>query len=90
MSDYKKIATIIIRISGVTFILSGILDTGILVTGILLMSLELIPKDAFAYEIYSVQAVFFLLGGLILYKRSKSLANSIVDGLRNDETSASE
>jgi hypothetical protein len=88
MNNYQKIAAIFIRVSGLTFMLSAILDLGIIAAGIFLISLEVIPRDVFAYETYFLQSFFFLIGGLILYVRSKSLANSIVSGLMDDKESA--
>ncbi len=85
MTNYHKIATAVIRISALTFILSSILDVGIVMTGILLISLEIIPRDAFAHEIYLIQSVFWLIGGGILFARSKSLATYVLDGLDEEK-----
>lgn len=90
MNNYQKIATIFLRVSGLTFMLSAILDVGIVVASIFLMSIEVIPRDALAYETYFLQSFFFLIGGLILYVRSKSLANSIIDGLQDDKKPTAE
>jgi hypothetical protein len=88
MNNYRNIAAIFIRIMALTMLFYAVLDLGILLTGILLISLEIIPREQLAHEIYLVQIIFFFLGGAILYGRSKSLAKSIVDGLLPDEKEA--
>lgn len=85
MNNYQNIAAIFIRIMALVMLFYAVLDVGILSAGILLISIEVIPRDAFAHEIYFVQIFFWFLGGAILYGRSKSLAKSIVDGLLPDE-----
>lgn len=85
MNNNQKIAAIVIRISALTLMFTSIIDIGVVVFGILLIALEIIPRDAFAHEIYFVQGIFFLIGGLILFARSKSLARFIADALEDDE-----
>jgi len=88
MNNYQKIATIIIRVAGLTFVLSAVLEIGIVVTGILLISLDLMPREVLVHEMYFVQAAFSLIGGLILFARSKSFANYIIEGLQDSKDTA--
>lgn len=90
MNNYQKIAAIFVRTMALFMMLYAIIDIGILATGILLISMEIFPRDAFAHEIYFVQIVFFLLSGVILFARSKSLGNSIAASLEDDEAAADE
>lgn len=85
MNNYRKIATIIIRISAFTFMVSSFVEIGIMSAGILLISLEMIPREALAYEVLFISAVFYLTAGLSLFARSKSLANYIVEGLMDEK-----
>ena len=90
MNDYQKIATIFIRIMALLAMFYAIIDIGILATGILLISMEVIPREAFAHEIYFLQIVFYLMGGIILFARSKSLANAIIASFQDDDKPADE
>lgn len=65
--------------------ITSFLEIGIMATGVLLISLEVIPRDAIAHEVLFISATFYLIGGLILFVRSKSLAGYIVEGLEDEQ-----
>ncbi|MGB7201418.1 MAG: hypothetical protein WBD16_04020 [Pyrinomonadaceae bacterium] len=87
MIDYKKIAIISVRILGISFIFSGILELFIIVTALLLVTRGTIPPEMVAQETWFVQSVVWIIGGTFLYVRSKSLGVVIVESLfgKDDE-----
>jgi len=87
MIDYKKIAQIGIRILGISFLFSGILDLAMIVTALLLITRGTIPQEIVTQETWFIQAVFWIIGGTFLYARSKSLGTTIAVSLFGpDET----
>jgi hypothetical protein len=90
MIDYKKIAVMLVRMTALSFLLSGILDLAMVSCSILLISLNVIPQDAIAHEAWFIQSTFFIIGGMILYGRSNSVATSIVSGLVESEQTESD
>ena len=90
MNNYQKIAVIVLRTSALTLMFSGLLEWAIMSAGVLLISLEVFEKDTIAYETLSLASFFYFIGGFILFARSKSLVSYIVDGLEDDNKSASQ
>lgn len=85
MIDYQKIAIISVRILGISFIFSGILELLIIVTALLLISRGTIPPEIVTQETWFIQAAFWSLGGIFLYARSKSMGVAIAETLFGNE-----
>jgi hypothetical protein len=85
MTNLTKIAVVVLRIQAFGLVLYAIIDWGIISAGALLStSLGLISPLSVAFEARFLQSGFFLLAGIILYLRSRSLAEYFVEGLAND------
>ena len=86
MNNLKKLVTIIIRLQALAIILTAIIQWGIIAVSIILASLK--PNTVANYETYLISSIMYLIVGLILYARSKSLASYFIAGLEGDEGSA--
>jgi hypothetical protein len=84
MNNYQKIATICIRSTALGMFLTAFVLWGVVAVGILLSGFGVNSIAALGAEAYFIQSVFFLLLGIVLYARSKSLAKYIVEGLLDD------
>lgn len=88
MNDFEKIVIILIRLQALSFILMAMVYWGIIAVAIIIASLD--PKRVANYETLLITSIFSLVVGLILYARSKSLANYFIAGLQKDEQSSSQ
>jgi hypothetical protein len=85
MNNYRNIAIIMFRITAISFIVSALLEVAIVMASIVLISLGIVPQDAIAHEAWMIQGVFFLIGGGILYSRSRSLAGYVCEALEPEK-----
>jgi hypothetical protein len=66
-----------------------VIEWGIIATGTLLINFGLFPRAFIASEARLLASVFYLIVGLTLYARSKSLASYIVRELLDNENKSS-
>ena len=86
MNNDKKIVTILIRLQALAFILQAIAQWALIAVGIISAALQAVPSRLENYESLLIYSVIYLIIGLILYVRSKSLADYFVKGLPDEET----
>jgi len=90
MNDYKKLIVIIIRIQALGFILSAVIVWFTIAVQFVIASLKTVPSQLSNYEGLLTTGIGYLIVGLILYARSKSLANYFISGLQDDKDSTSQ
>jgi hypothetical protein len=88
MIDYKKIAIISVRIAAITFLLSGILQLGDIAILVLLVSRGAVASEVVLSEVWIVQAILTIAGGIFLHVRSKSMGSAIVETLFGEDAPA--
>jgi hypothetical protein len=84
MNNYQKIATIVFRCLGCYLLLFAAIEWGIIAAGALLTNLGLSPRLTIASEPRLLSSVFYLIAGLVLYSRSKSLGFRITEALQDE------
>jgi hypothetical protein len=83
MKDLQKIATIVLRGFACYLLIFVAIEWAIIGGGTLLIILGLFPRTSIAFEARLLSSVVYLIGGLLLYYRSESLASRIVEGLHD-------
>ena len=87
MNNYRNIATIVIRAFACYLLLFVAIEWGIIAAGILLSIFRIFSRNPVAYEARLLSSVFYLIAGLVLYARSKSIASRITESLPDDSDS---
>ena len=85
MNDLKKLTIIIIRLQSVSLVLVGLIQWGILATMLLITSLKSQPSEVSNFEAFFISSVFYFIVGVILWARSKSLANYFIRGVPSED-----
>ena len=89
MIDYEKIAAIVLRGLAYYLLMFAAIEWIIIGAGVLLMNLGLFPRGSIALEARLLSSAVYLIAGLVLLRRSKSLAIRIVQSLDEDEVESS-
>ncbi len=84
MDNLNKITIIIIRLQALAFILSGLLYWAVIAGTFVIASLSDVPSTVENYTSYLMISVGYLLVGVILYARSRSLADYFIRGVEID------
>jgi hypothetical protein len=84
MNNYQKIAAIVLRCLACYILLFVAIEWGIIAMGTLLVDFGLFRRGSIAFESRLLSSVFYLIAGLALYARSKSLANYIVGKFQDE------
>ena len=87
MNNIKKLIVIIIRIQAIGFMLQAIAVWSMIAVGIISASLQAVPSQLSNYESSLILSIIYLIIGLILYLRSKSLAAYFINAVQDDEES---
>ncbi|HEX8288206.1 MAG TPA: hypothetical protein VF556_09425 [Pyrinomonadaceae bacterium] len=86
MNNLKKLITIIIRLQALAFFLQAIAMWATILIGILVASLQAVPSELANYGVVLITSIVYMVIGLILYARSKSLASHFINGFRDEES----
>ena len=86
MNNLKKLVIILIRLQALAIILIAIIQWCIIAVSVIVASLS--PNKAANYEVYLISSIMYLVIGLILFARSKSLANYFIASVADVEESA--
>lgn len=86
MNNLKKLITIIIRLQALGFVLQAIAMWATILIGILVASLQAVPSEFANYGFILMTSIVYLIIGLILYARSKSLASYFISGFQDEES----
>ena len=84
MIDYEKFAAIVLRGLAYYLLLFAVIEWGMIGAGALLMSFGLFSRTSVALEARLLSSIFYLIGGVVLLVRSRTLAALIVEGLNGD------
>lgn len=74
-----------IRLQALAFILQAIAQWALIAVGFVIAALKEVPSKLENYENLLIYSVIYLIIGLILYARSKSLAGHFVRGVSDEE-----
>ncbi len=86
MNEIKKITIILVRIQAMSFVLMGLFQWAMLATSLLVISLKSVPSEVANFEVSLASGIIFLIFGVILWARSRSLASYFVASVANSET----
>lgn len=78
MNDLKNLTTVIIRLQAMSFILMAIVHWALVLTEILINSLKSASHQVVNYEPYLILSFLYLLIGVVLWIRSRSLADYFI------------
>ena len=81
MNDLKKLTIVIIRIQALSILLVAIIQWVIILTGILIASLKTVPSQYVNYEGLLISSILYFVVSVIVWARSKSLAEYFISGL---------
>ena len=81
--DYEKLATVVLRGLAYYLLLFAVIEWGIIGAGALLMQFGLYSRGSIALEARLLSSIFYLIGGLVLLLRSRSLAERMVEDLND-------
>lgn len=84
MDNLNKLVIILIRLQALAFILAGLIYWVVIAGIFVIASLESVPSTVNDYTAYFLTSVAYLLVGIILYARSRSLADYFMRGVEND------
>ncbi len=84
MIDYEKFAAIVLRCLAYYILFFAVIEWGMIGAGGLLMRFGVFSRTSIALEARLLSSIFYLIGGLVLLARSRSLAARIVEGLNDD------
>ncbi|MCC6329440.1 MAG: hypothetical protein IT174_13070 [Acidobacteria bacterium] len=84
MSDLKKLTIVFIRVQALSFVLMGLFQWALLATSLVVISLRSVQSELANFEVSFAGGILFLLFGLILWFRSRSLANYFVTSVADD------
>ena len=90
MYNIKKLIVIIIRLQALAFILQAIALWSMIAIGIVAASLQSVPSQFSNYESSLILSIVYMVIGLILYIRSRSLAVYFINSIQEDKESAPE
>ncbi len=85
MDNLKKLVIILIRLQALAVVLIAIIQWCIIAVSIIIASLY--PNKVANYEPYLISSIIYLVIGVILFARSKSLANYFIAGVEDDNES---
>ncbi len=85
MTNIKKLIVIIIRLQALAFILQAIAMWCMIAVGFVTAAFQSVPSSFSNYESSLILSIVYLVIGLILYLRSKSLARYFINALDDDE-----
>lgn len=84
MKDVSTLTIIFIRVQALSFLLMGLFQWALLATSLLIVSLKSQSAELANFEISLASGIVFLIFGVILWARSRSLAAyflaSVADG----------
>jgi hypothetical protein len=83
MNDLKKLVIIIIRLQALAIILVAVIQWCIIAASIIIAALN--PNRVANYESYLISSIMYLIVGLVLYARSKSLASYFIVSVKDSE-----
>jgi thiol:disulfide interchange protein len=86
MNDYQKIATIVVRGFAYYLLLWVVIEWAIIAMGTLLITFGIISRTSIAFEARLLSSVVYLLAGLVLLARSRSLGNRIAADMEENES----
>ena len=86
MKDLKKLTIIFIRIQALSFVMMALFQWALLAASLLVISLKSAPSELANFEISFASGIIFLLFGVILWARSRSLADYFVASIADDVT----
>jgi riboflavin transporter FmnP len=84
MKDLKKLTIIFIRIQALSFVLMALFQWALLATSLLVISLKSVPSELANFEVSLASGIIFLLFGVILWARSRSLSNYFVASVSDE------
>ncbi len=86
MNNLKKLVIILIRLQALAIILVAIIQWCIIAVLIIIAAFN--PNKVVNYEVFLISSITYLIIGLILFARSKSLANYFIASVEDVEESA--
>ena len=84
MKELNKLTTILLRVQALAFVLTGLFQWALLATSLLVISLKSAPSELANFEVSFASGVIFLLFGVVLWARSRSLAGYFVASVSDD------
>jgi hypothetical protein len=85
VTDYHKIAAIVLRGFACYLLLFSVIEWITIAVGALLTAVGWFSRYSVNFEGRLLASVVYLIAGLILYARSGSIARRIVEGLKDEQ-----